>query len=362
MFNRPRRAFTLIELLVVVAIIALLLAILLPNLAAAREQGRRAKCLSNLKNIASTAVQYAQEDRNEQFVPIHQAVWQNPWSFGNFLWWRLGGPTSYGGKQQINLYGTNAFGFGMYYDPNGPWRPETRPMNRYLFTGGIGRQDSEKAFDMFACPSDDGLPNNPKWVKDDQIANNQAITNETLEKRLFDLFGNSYRYNTIGRIVVGGQNVNGSFSTSAMGSRYSKIDRGNSRVAVFMEPLFYLMTVPGQNLNPDLAPIQGQHGVIMTENVSYSDGSSRATKVGLLALWGQDTLAEMGFHAPGAPQLEVLSLLRRGTTWQTDAYPAPGSRVRAYNGTTPVPYPGLLSPPPNGWPYKGVQDNLIREF
>jgi prepilin-type N-terminal cleavage/methylation domain-containing protein/prepilin-type processing-associated H-X9-DG protein len=41
-------AFTLIELLVVIAIIALLLAILLPNLAAARERSRRTVCAANL--------------------------------------------------------------------------------------------------------------------------------------------------------------------------------------------------------------------------------------------------------------------------------------------------------------------------
>ena len=47
---RPRRpAFTLIEILVVIAIIALLLAVLIPTLARAREHGRAAACLSNLR-------------------------------------------------------------------------------------------------------------------------------------------------------------------------------------------------------------------------------------------------------------------------------------------------------------------------
>jgi prepilin-type N-terminal cleavage/methylation domain-containing protein/prepilin-type processing-associated H-X9-DG protein len=56
-----RNAFTLIELLVVIAIIAILMAILMPTLSRAREQGKRAACLSNLKQLALSWNLYADD-------------------------------------------------------------------------------------------------------------------------------------------------------------------------------------------------------------------------------------------------------------------------------------------------------------
>ena len=66
--NLRRRAFTLIELLVVIAIIAILAAILFPVFAQARAKARQTACISNLKQIGTATLMYAQ-DYDETMVP-----------------------------------------------------------------------------------------------------------------------------------------------------------------------------------------------------------------------------------------------------------------------------------------------------
>jgi prepilin-type N-terminal cleavage/methylation domain-containing protein len=75
-----RAGFTLIELLVVIAIIVLLLAILMPVLQSAREQAQRVVCLSNLRQLTTAWLVYADEHDSSLLWGISSG--SSRWSMG----------------------------------------------------------------------------------------------------------------------------------------------------------------------------------------------------------------------------------------------------------------------------------------
>ena len=118
-----KTGFTLIELLVVIAIIAILAAILFPAFARARENARRASCLSNLKQQGLGYMQYIQ-DYDERLLPN-------------------------GGFGYIGINQT-------------PYRAYRIPLQPYI-----------KSDEVFHCPSDTGLAGNatPFYKRIDQQYN-----------------------------------------------------------------------------------------------------------------------------------------------------------------------------------------------
>src|ERR1700728_3040313 len=74
--NKDRKAFTLVELLVVIGIIAILVGLLLPALAKARDSANTVKCASNLRGIGQAIAQYITENQ-DTFPPSNYPTGMN---------------------------------------------------------------------------------------------------------------------------------------------------------------------------------------------------------------------------------------------------------------------------------------------
>jgi prepilin-type N-terminal cleavage/methylation domain-containing protein/prepilin-type processing-associated H-X9-DG protein len=86
-----KRGFTLIELLVVIAIIAILAAILFPVFARAREKARQTSCLSNVKQLTTAYLMYAQ-DYDESVCPTHMPPVRRPDRMDMWIWEKTADP------------------------------------------------------------------------------------------------------------------------------------------------------------------------------------------------------------------------------------------------------------------------------
>jgi prepilin-type N-terminal cleavage/methylation domain-containing protein len=163
------RGFTLIELLVVVAIIGLLMSILLPSLAEAREKGRITKCLANLKGLMNTTHSYFID--SEDIFPFIAK------SGGICSWF-------YGGKTSDNSWRTYAGGAFFF-------RAQERPFNRAIlghdpeldeWQGLLVKRRTE--LKMFQCPSDH-LSNQHRFMSSEQNPRNISS---------YDDVGTSYHF------------------------------------------------------------------------------------------------------------------------------------------------------------------------
>ena len=129
--GKPRDGFTLIELLVVIAIIAILAALLLPALASAKEKGKRAQCISNLRQVGVAMNVYALDNR-EYVLP----AW---WQGGRYVQLVIA-PENAEVAKSVGLY-TSTNSSSCWACPNRPGLPVNNIYNQfalgYQYLGGI---------------------------------------------------------------------------------------------------------------------------------------------------------------------------------------------------------------------------------
>jgi prepilin-type N-terminal cleavage/methylation domain-containing protein/prepilin-type processing-associated H-X9-DG protein len=77
MNSKSKQAFTLVEVLVAIAITAILAALLLPALSAAKAKADRATCVNNFKQLALGLQSYADDHGDQLPGPVWQGFYEN---------------------------------------------------------------------------------------------------------------------------------------------------------------------------------------------------------------------------------------------------------------------------------------------
>ncbi|MCG3138058.1 MAG: hypothetical protein HJJLKODD_01916 [Phycisphaerae bacterium] len=180
---RTRWAFTLIELLVVVAIIALLIAILLPSLAKARESAKRGICGQNISGITKACKTYA-FDNNDEWPTVSSYPLRLPGTTTEML-------TSMGGVSAV---------------PRDKISSDQNVVQGYTISNSRALwllvRTSQLSAKIFVCPSsDEDIPDETADVRTSydfrgyghlsygyqlpfSVANNSAIARESLDQRM----------------------------------------------------------------------------------------------------------------------------------------------------------------------------------
>jgi len=258
-YGRSRDAFTLIELLVVIAIIALLVSILIPALAAAKEEANVVKCCNGLKEISRLTDAYRKDQRGGNIWYYHIPIADGyapqvitPWVLGGF---KSPEPVDPNGITDATLYPTTI-----------------RPLTPYL------KRDAkvDEQLDLYKCPSDKTYNTAIIGQTDPTVPDEESVSS-------WKSNGSSYTLNT--RFMQGYFWPGGNFSpvTEEKLARMTETIRRHayngqgdaSRFVEWMEQLCYArMYQAGPSLADTLALPQrrGWHRRFSKFSLGFADG------------------------------------------------------------------------------------------
>jgi prepilin-type N-terminal cleavage/methylation domain-containing protein/prepilin-type processing-associated H-X9-DG protein len=267
-------AFTLVELLVVIAIIALLVSILLPSLAKAREQAKMAKCLANLRDTGTAGFAYSSEDSSGMIIPVHaNATLYNEPNPERYI---AGSRHAWGGKSGVIDYAGGFYATGGEELDVVGFGPATRPMNQYLYGSIVDRTDldyeerrlDEKLeFNAFKCPSDIGFEHRDTEVPGQYSGENDESLQHYGSSH-YDIYGNSYK--AISTLL----GVPGQSELVSIGSFMRPLDKipNTSNVLVIGEARDRSNASWNNWIGFEQGYNWGNHGTLRQHNYSFADG------------------------------------------------------------------------------------------
>lgn len=273
--TRPRRGFTLIELLVVLSIIALVLSILVPYLRSSREEGKKLKCLANLREISAATLMYTDDQEGRMLLPWYQIPAHQGYSPSVFTPWVFGGF-----RAPKPEPGDPAQGPPLVADSS-LYPAQIRPLNKYIEPSATAapfnfNDRGRDVIKSFICPGDRSysttlIGQSGQWIEEERRGSWEANgSSYSLNTRWFqgyagfDFTPDLYdppRYaelsDRLARHLVGG---------------------GASRFILWAEQGFYSATynaAPKENytgLPPALPQRDGWHRKFSSWSVGFADG------------------------------------------------------------------------------------------
>lgn len=197
MIRRP--GFTVLELLISMAIVAILIALLVPMLVQARRHAQQTLCMNNVRQIGIGWQAYIAD--NEVFPTADS----NPA-------WRFAGVRFVGGTEGRAV------------------ADEARPLTEYLHPAerATGTVNSGS---IYRCPEDRGL-----FVVEDSSSHPTSLTDN---RTCFVTFGNSYRGN---ELLLEARRIGA--DQSPRGLRVAEVSTTPTRLVLFGDPVWYFATKP----------------------------------------------------------------------------------------------------------------------